>query len=226
VLAVPALLQAVPLCRYLRRLSRNDSRSTMRPARRAALAAPACDMTADQSRLEQMDEESRARTAAVMAAFSDPRSLTMRASTLGGATGGWAEQNTAAFHAAEIPSVNGITDARSLARLYAACVSPVNGCRILGAATIAAATEATFDGPDAILLNPTRFGLGFGLPDPSTPLLGPSSFGHAGMGGALGFADAEHRVGFGYVMNKLGAAISPIGPRAERLIDALRGCLQ
>jgi hypothetical protein len=44
------------------------------------------------------------------------------------------------------------------------------------------------------------------------------------MGGALGFADAEHRVGFGYVMNKLGVA-SSIGPRAERLIDALRNCL-
>jgi hypothetical protein len=45
------------------------------------------------------------------------------------------------------------------------------------------------------------------------------------MGGSLGLADAEHRVGFGYVMNKLGMG-SSVGPRAERLIDALRGCLQ
>jgi CubicO group peptidase (beta-lactamase class C family) len=159
-----------------------------------------------------------------MAAFSDPQSLTMRASNLNGAIGGWAEQNSPAFRAAEIPSVNGMTDARSLARLYAACVSPVDGCRPLDDATIAEATKPASDGPDAVIFTPTRYGLGFGLPTPATPLLGPSTFGHSGMGGALGFADAEHRVVFGYVMNKLDVA-SSIGPRAERLIDALRSCL-
>ncbi len=30
-----------------------------------------------------------------------------------------------------------------------------------------------------------------------------ASFGHAGMGGSVGFADPEHRIGFGYVMNRL-----------------------
>jgi CubicO group peptidase (beta-lactamase class C family) len=191
----------------------------------AVLAAPTlADMSAAQASYQQLDEESRAAAAAVMAAFSDPQSLTSRASNLNGATGTWADHNSPAYHAAEIPSVNAITDARSLARLYAACVSPVDGCRILDAATIAEATKPASDGPDAVLLNPTRFGLGFGLPTPATPLLGPSTFGHSGLGGALGFADAEHRVGFGYVMNKLGVA-SSIGPRAERLIDALRSCL-
>ena len=190
------------------------------------LAAPSfADMSAAQAARQPRDEESRAAAAAVMAAFSDPQSLTMRASSLNGAIGGWAEQNSPAFRAAEVPSVNGMTDARSLARLYAACVSPVDGCRALDAATIAEATKPASDGPDAVIFSPTRYGLGFGLPTPATPLLGPSTFGHSGMGGALGFADAEHRVGFGYVMNKL-SVTSSIGPRAERLIDALSGCLQ
>jgi CubicO group peptidase (beta-lactamase class C family) len=191
----------------------------------AALAAPTpADMPAAQAARQQPDEESRA-AAAVMAAFSDPQSLTMRASNLNGAIGGWAGQNSPAFRAAEIPSVNGMTDARSLARLYAACVSPVDGCRALDAATIAEATKPAFEGPDAVIFTPTRYGLGFGLPTPATPLLGPSTFGHSGMGGALGFADAEHRVGFGYVMNKIGIA-SSIGPRAERLRSplCLRAC--
>jgi CubicO group peptidase (beta-lactamase class C family) len=191
-------------------------------SRVAVLAAPSFG---DLPAAQEGDEESRAAAAAVMAAFSDPQSLTMRASSLSGAIGGWAEQSSPAFRAAEIPSVNGMTDARSLARLYAACVSPVDGFRALDAATIAEATGLVSDGPDAVIFSPTRYGLGFGLPTPAAPLLGPSTFGHSGMGGSLGLADAEHRVGFGYVMNKLGMS-SSVGPRAERLIDALRGCLQ
>jgi CubicO group peptidase (beta-lactamase class C family) len=55
-------------------------------------------------------------------------------------------------------------------------------------------------------------------------MLSESSFGHTGAGGALGFADREHRVGFGYVQNQLGGGM--LGdPRTAGLIDALRGCL-
>ena len=89
-----------------------------------------------------------------------------RTPSLNGAIGGWAEQNSPAFRAAEIPSVNGMTDARSLARLYAACVSPVDGCRTLDAATITEATKPASEGPDAVIFTPTRYGLGFGLPTP------------------------------------------------------------
>lgn len=104
-------------------------------------------------------------------------------------------------------------------------MSPVDGFCALDAATVAEAAEPVSEGPDAVIFSPTRYGLGFGLPTSAAPLLGPSTFGHSGMGGSLGLADAEHRVGFGYVMNKLGMS-SSVGPRAERLIDALRGCLQ
>jgi len=183
------------------------------------------DFASAQASVGQLDDETRATATAVMAAFNDPDSLTMRASTLNG-TMRALPQNSRGFRAAEIPSVNAMTDARSLARAYSACVAPVAGCRILDADTISSAIKASSDGPDAILLAPTRFGLGFGLATPANPFLGVSSFGHAGMGGSLAFADVDHRVGFGYVMNKLGVGLAPIDARAGRLIDALRNCMQ
>ena len=47
-------------------------------------------------------------------------------------------------------------------------------------------------------------GTGFLLHSPpARPLLGERSFGHDGAGGNLAFADAEHQVGFGYVVNQM-----------------------
>ena len=46
------------------------------------------------------------------------------------------------------------------------------------------------------------------------------AFGHPGMGGSLGFADPEARIGFGYVMNLTGSSIL-INERPAALIDAL-----
>ena len=58
---------------------------------------------------------------------------------------------------------------------------------------------------------------------PHTPLLGPRSFGHAGAGGELAFADDEPTgVGFAYVNNQMGGIPDD---RARRLVEAVRGCL-
>lgn len=63
-------------------------------------------------------------------------------------------------------------------------------------------------GNDAVLLIETRFGLGF-MKSVSGAAMGPNdgAFGHPGTGGSVGFADPEAKAGFGYVMNKCGAAI-------------------
>jgi CubicO group peptidase (beta-lactamase class C family) len=183
------------------------------------------DLALVQHRRGQQDGEARAAAAALNSACRDPASLTMRASTLNGAMGTLADHNSREFHASEIPSVNAISDARSLARTYAACVGQVGGHRVLDSGAVEAATEVASDGPDAILFTPTRFGLGFFLPAPAYPMLGPTSFGHPGMGGALAFGDLAHRVGFGYVMNKLGAGFAPLDLRAGHLVAVLRGCL-
>jgi CubicO group peptidase (beta-lactamase class C family) len=131
--------------------------------------------------------------------------------------------NTRPLHAAELPSSNGVADARSVARMYAATVGDVDGVRLLEPRTIAAACEVQSDGPDKVILYPMRFGLGFILP-PGLGSTGPRAFGHAGAGGSLGFADPERKLGFGYVMNRM-----ELGPtaaeRASAIVDAMYDCL-
>jgi CubicO group peptidase (beta-lactamase class C family) len=126
--------------------------------------------------------------------------------------------------AAEMPSSNGVGDARSLARLYAATIGEVDGVRVLAPETVASACVARSEGPDRVILVPTRFGLGFSLP----PMLGPAcpdtAFGHPGAGGSLAFGDAEHGIGFGYVTNRM--RFDPAGdPRAAGLVKSLYACL-
>jgi CubicO group peptidase (beta-lactamase class C family) len=122
--------------------------------------------------------------------------------------------------AAEIPSSNGVCDARALARMYAATIGEVDGVRLLGPETVEAACVEQSEGPDEVILKPTRFGLGFSLPPMLAPGCGDKSFGHPGAGGSLGFADPEAEIGFGYVMNQM--MFDPEGdPRSDSLIEAL-----
>ena len=112
--------------------------------------------------------------------------------------------NTRAVHAAEIPAAGGIGDARSIARMYAACVGEVDGIRLLTPEQVADATTQRSEGPDVVILNlDLQFGLGFFVPSSLLQLGGPKSFGHFGMGGSMGWADPEAELGFGYVMNKM-----------------------
>lgn len=129
------------------------------------------------------------------------------------------------YYGAEFPAVNGIGDARSLARLYASCVSDVDGVRLLSPETAEAASAEHAGGVDAVLMLPTRYGAGFWLPTEVSAMLSPRSFGHPGMGGSIGFADPDARVGFGYVMNQMSGAAMGTDPRKRRLIDAVRACL-
>ena len=111
--------------------------------------------------------------------------------------------NQRPLHAAEMPSSNGFGDARSLARLYAACVGDVDGQRVLSAETVARATEVQASGLDRVIGVDMTFGLGFGLMPMFGADAGPGTFGHAGAGGSLGFGDPDAKVGFGYVMNQM-----------------------
>jgi CubicO group peptidase (beta-lactamase class C family) len=125
---------------------------------------------------------------------------------------------------AEMPSSNGVGDARGLARLYAATIGAVDGCRILEPATMHAARVQQVNGRDKVLLLPSRFALGFALPPMLVAGCGEGSFGHPGAGGSLGFADPEAGLGFGYVMNQMRLGIEP-DPRAAALVAALYRCL-
>jgi CubicO group peptidase (beta-lactamase class C family) len=128
--------------------------------------------------------------------------------------------NRADVLAAEMPSSNGVGDARSLARLYAAAIGPVDGIRLLAPETVAAACAVHSEGPDRVILFPSRFGLGFALPPFLCPGCGARSFGHAGAGGSLAFADPEAGIGFAYVMNEMRFDLQG-DPRAAGLVEAV-----
>jgi CubicO group peptidase (beta-lactamase class C family) len=132
--------------------------------------------------------------------------------------------NSRAVHATEMPAANGITTARSLARMYAATIGEVDGVRLLDDDTVETVRAEAVNGPDACLVVPSRFGMGFMLDGELTPMLSSSSFGHAGAGGSLGYADPEAKVGYGYVMNQMGGGIAG-DPRTVALNDAVRSCL-
>jgi len=129
--------------------------------------------------------------------------------------------NTRAWRAAEMPSTNGHSKARAVARIYSAlaCGGGVDGIRLLRTETIDEATVEMSAGLDVVLRRPSRFGLGFQLTQPASPLgPNPRSFGHFGAGGSLGFADPEARLAFAYTMNQAGPRF--LNPRTRALIAA------
>jgi CubicO group peptidase (beta-lactamase class C family) len=132
--------------------------------------------------------------------------------------------NTRPFHAAEMPSSNGVASGRALARMYAATVSDVDGIRLLRPDTIRRATVVQSEGMDEVLGWPTNVGLGFALPPSLGPECPPGSFGHPGAGGSLGFADPGTGLGFGYVTSRMKLG-PPAQDRAAALVRALRQCL-
>lgn len=133
--------------------------------------------------------------------------------------------NSRAVHAAELPSSNGIGNARALARVYASCIGDgLDGRRTLTDSTVEAATAVRSQGPDAVLIVETCFGLGFMLGQSFGAANPPTAFGHAGAGGSLAFADPASGLAFAYVMNDL--RFDPSGdPRSEALVRAALAAL-
>jgi CubicO group peptidase (beta-lactamase class C family) len=131
--------------------------------------------------------------------------------------------NDPRIHATEMPAANGITNARSLSRMYAACIGEVDGVRLLTPEQMEKARTPLVRAEDAALMVESAFGLGFGLDTPMDPKLGPGSFGHAGAGGSLGFAHPETGIAFGYVMNQMGGGLTG-DPRTLGLIQAVEAC--
>jgi CubicO group peptidase (beta-lactamase class C family) len=138
----------------------------------------------------------------------------------GGAFSGPEIWNSRAVHAAEIPAANGIGDARSLARMYAACIGTVDGVRILTEEQLRRATTQLTSGPNTVLLDlDIQFGLGFMLRSAFIELGGPRSFGHFGAGGSVGWADPDAELAFGYVMNRMDMGLAG-DVRSYELINA------
>ncbi len=120
----------------------------------------------------------------------------------------------------ELPSANGVSDARSLARLMATMVDGPQ--RRVPQDAVAAVTTPVTTGFDRVLLGQrTRFGALFFASTPDEPMLGPGCFGHNGFGGAVVFADPSTATTFAYLGNRPNVTSTPHA-RVTRLIEALR----
>ena len=128
--------------------------------------------------------------------------------------------NTRQMRAAELPSSNGHGDARSLARMYAACIGDVDGVRLLNDETVTRATEVLSSGVDCVIGQPLTIGLGFMLAPTFPPGVGLRTFGHSGAGGSLAFADPDRGLGFAYVMNQMKLSVTHLDPRGNALVTA------
>ena len=131
-------------------------------------------------------------------------------------------------HAAEVPAGNGITNAASLAKMYAAMIGEVDGVRILTPETVdkarTARTGAMSPAGDLGKLQlgpPAQYGLGYQLAGDAATRLGVGSFGHDGAGGRLAFAHPESGTAAAYVANTMLSVMGAPDPRWSWL-DELR----
>lgn len=174
------------------------------------------------------DEDSEVARETARLATANPlvdRSLTMCGAYAFPAEDDYVTFNDEALQACEIPGANGISTARSLARLYASCVGEVDGLRILSTGSLDDACREQSAGKQLSGLpdDGSRWGTGFQLASPpGQPMLGVGSFGHAGAGGQLAFGDRDHRIGFAYLSNQMGGYGDA---RARELTEAVRAAI-
>lgn len=133
------------------------------------------------------------------------------------------------LHAAEVPGANGIANARSLAAMYSATFTETetsNGLvRLVTEDTRKKMTvqQTPVGEIDLCLQNKRSFAMGFVTPSEKLAFDAPGTYGHAGMGGSVSFADPNRQMGFSYIMNRMRSSMFT-DPRAVRLIEAASRC--
>ena len=136
-----------------------------------------------------------------------------------------AAPNSRGWRGAEIPGGNGHGNARGVATVYSALATggASGDVRLMSPERVDIAREVQVTSPDEVLTIETRRSLGYMHPVPGTgDRRGPQSFGHGGAGGSNGWADPEHRIGFGYAMNQMWAGeFGTIDPRSQLLAGAV-----
>jgi CubicO group peptidase (beta-lactamase class C family) len=156
---------------------------------------------------------------------AQPDSLT--GMTFNAARFAWGEPmpNIRAVRASGQAAAAGVGSARGLARLYAMCISEVDGFPpLLTDATVAQVTQVQTVGEDLVLRAPTRYGIVFQKADERNPYGSHQAFGHDGAGGSIGIADPWHGISYAWIPRRMsfpGGADS----RGLGLAKVLRGCL-
>jgi CubicO group peptidase (beta-lactamase class C family) len=115
--------------------------------------------------------------------------------------------NTAPWRGVSVAGANGHGNARSIARAQSVVShgGEVDGVRLLSAATIDRIFEVQAEGPDLVLMVPLRWGIGYGLPQPSTAPAVPEGrvCWWTGYGGAIVVNDLDTRTTVAYAMNRM-----------------------
>ena len=127
-----------------------------------------------------------------------------------------------------MPSGNAVGTARGIAHAYGVFAS---GGRELGL------RQPTLDLLAAPAIRPSRgfydecmktdgveFSLGFMKSCPAVRFGGPRSYGSPGAGGAMGFADPDAGIGYGYVTSRMGTSLTG-DPRDVALRAALNAAI-
>lgn len=158
-----------------------------------------------------------------LAAFN-PRSNISRALTVNPGTAVYHDPQRVYARDLEVPSGNGVGTARAIAHAYGDFANGGRELRLRPAtltALAAPAVPATRGFYDECLLAEVRFSLGFMKPSTVWPFgTGDAAFGSPGSGGALGFADPDTGIGYGYVTSQMGTTLNG-DPRDVALRDAL-----
>jgi len=147
-------------------------------------------------------------------------------------TGGY-DYNAKETYRAELGSVGGITDARSLAAMLTP-LAQNNGDLLSKSLVKRLSKPSVKSGIDNMLLFPTNFSEGFMLNmdnresfegEGGSFMIGSNAFGHVGFGGSsVTFADPDCKMSFGYLVNRLGGEYL-INERGQSLIDSAYSCL-
>jgi CubicO group peptidase (beta-lactamase class C family) len=129
---------------------------------------------------------------------------------------------TEPWRRADLGAANGHGNARSVARIQSAvaCGGQVDGVRLLSPKTINRIFEVQSDTVDLVLGIPLKIGVGYGLPWPEVLPFVPEGrvcFG-SGAGGSMVLADADRRLTFAYVMNKMAPGVV-VWPLAAALLE-------
>lgn len=120
-------------------------------------------------------------------------------------------------------SIGATGSARGLAAAYAAVITC--GDALLERSTLDVVSQLQVHGHDLVLDQDMRFGVLFGKPRPASAWGGWRAIGHDGAAGALGFADPEHGVAFGYIPNPAPAE-GGADERAVELAAVVRECVR
>lgn len=114
-------------------------------------------------------------------------------------------ESSARYMGAEVAGCNAVASARSLARVLATTMTPVDGVRLWNRETLLRASRLRRRGTDRVWARERAYSLGFMLPDSNLTQAGldVDSFGHYGQDCALVFAVPRHHLAFAYTTTHL-----------------------